>query len=305
MVQPMPEGDRSQGGALGRAEGPINRRPGGRPALYYYARSPDAAAAATVAIVHGYGEYGGRYEHVMDAWAARGIASLAVDLRGHGRAQGRRGYCSHFDEYVDDVADFVRFVEERAPRDPLFLFGHSFGGLVSTCSVLRDHGLWRGLLLSAPYFGRALQVPTVKILAGKVTSVMVPTFALPTGFHGADVTRDAERARILDADPLCFDFATARWFTETELAQTRALAKAPSVMLPLYLVMGTADRIARLQTAREFFDAVGATDKTLDVRPGFFHEVLNEPEWTRVADAMASWILAHALESAVRPTAAV
>jgi len=219
---------------------------------------------------------------------------VAVDLRGHGRAAGRRGYCERFEEYLDDLQDFSHAVHERAAGLPVFLFGHSFGGLVSTRSVMRTAGTWRGLILSAPYFGRALEVPAIKLLAGRIASHLLPTLALPTGFHGADVTRDPRRAHEIDVDPLCFDTATARWFTESEVAQTAALEGASSLALPLSLVMGTADRLARLSTAREFFAASGAKDKTLDVREGFFHEVLNEPEWQPVADVLADWVLSHA-----------
>jgi alpha-beta hydrolase superfamily lysophospholipase len=79
-----------------RDQGALARRSSHGPPLYFYSAGPDGKPAAVVGVVHGYGEYGGRYARVMDAWAQRGIASVAIDLRGHGRAGGRRGYCAHF-----------------------------------------------------------------------------------------------------------------------------------------------------------------------------------------------------------------
>jgi alpha-beta hydrolase superfamily lysophospholipase len=271
-----------------RDSGPVPRS--GAPSLYFYARLADAAPKAVVGLLHGYGEHAGRYSHVMDAWAAGGIASVALDMRGHGRAEGPRGSCIRFDDYVDDASVLQRLVAERAAGIPSFLFAHSFGGLVATSYVLSQPGSWRGLMLSAPYFGTALKVPAVKRFAGQIASRVVPGFALPMGFRGSDVTHDPVRARAYDQDPLVFGKATARWFIEAELAQGRALARAPSLSVPLYLVMGTKDPIADLASARAVFTAAGSKDKTLDIREGFFHEPLSEPEWPSVAQALADWV---------------
>jgi alpha-beta hydrolase superfamily lysophospholipase len=273
------------------SEGIFGRRNTSGPELYYRATFPDGALAAVVGILHGYGEHGKRYGHVADAWADRGVASVALDLRGHGRAQGARGYCERFQEYVDDASELAPFLKERAGDAPLYLFGHSFGGLVAASAAIAQPAPWRGIVLSAPYFGLAMHVPRIKVLAGKIASRIVPKFALPTGIRGSDVTHDAERARAYDEDPLVFTKATARWFTETSAAQTRALAGARSFATPLYVAMGTDDRVAKIESARAFFDAASSRDKRWDERKGLFHEVLNEPEWRGIADSMADWIV--------------
>jgi alpha-beta hydrolase superfamily lysophospholipase len=275
-----------------RDSGPISRA--GAPSLYFYSSFPQVAPKAVVGVLHGYGDHAARYTHVMDAWANRGIGSVALDMRGHGRAEGQRGYCDRFSDYLDDAAVLSRLVHERALGGPSLLFGHSFGGLVATSFVLAEPASWRGLILSAPYFGTALKVPPLKLFAGKIATRILPRLALPMGFHGSDVTHDPVRAREYDEDPLAFTKATARWFDEAVRAQGRVIARAHSLAIPLYLVMGTADPIAELSAARSVFDAAGSKDKTLDLREGLFHEPLSEPEWPQIADALASWILAHA-----------
>jgi alpha-beta hydrolase superfamily lysophospholipase len=245
-------------------------------------------------VLHGYADYGERYAHVADAWAARGISTLALDMRGHGHAEGRRGYCERFDEYLDDVAELVRLLQERSPAVPAFLFGHSFGGLVAVESVRATPSPWRGLLLSNPFLGIALDVPRAKVLAGKVASRVVPGLSLPAGLRGAQMTHDPQRARAYDEDPLIFKNARARWFTETAAAQDRAVAGARGIALPLYIAVGGADPVAKRARARAFFDDARSTDKTWVERPGLLHEILNEPEWPAIAGAMADWIIAHA-----------
>lgn len=275
-------------------EGTLARRTGGAPLLYFHATAPERTPNAAVGILPGYADHGARYAHVMDAWADRGIASIAIDMRGHGRAEGKRGHCERFDDYLDDSAELVPLLDERAPGVPAFLFGQSFGGLVAAARAIAEPAPWRGLVLSAPYFGLAMDVPGPKVLAGKIASRLLPAFGLPSGLHGADMTHDAARAGAYDEDPLVFKNATARWFTEAHQGQRRAMAGSPSLRMPLYVVFGTEDRVAKLATARAFFDVAGSTDKTWDAREGLFHEVLNEPQWRSIADRIADFVLSRA-----------
>jgi alpha-beta hydrolase superfamily lysophospholipase len=273
-----------------RDQGVLARAVGSGPPLYFYGVTPERPPAAVVGVVHGYGEYGSRYLRVMDVWAQRGIAGIAIDLRGHGRAGGRRGHVERFEEYLDDLRELERLTSEK--KLPTFLFGHSLGGLIAVSSVLARPGPWRALALSAPLLGVALAVSPLKRFAGRLASRFWPTLALPNGVRSEDVTHDRELAALYDKDPLVFHIATPRWFTETEAAQGRAFARAPSLTLPLHVVMGSADPVSKVESARAFFDAAGARDKTWDLRPGLLHEVLNEPEWRPIAETIADFFLA-------------
>jgi len=255
---------------------------------------PTGTAKAVLAVVHGYADHGARYAHVMGALAEHGIGSVAIDLRGHGRAQGTRGFCNRFDEFLDDARELRRLVSDRAKGAPTLLFGHSFGGLVATMSALDDPSRWKGLVLTAPFFGLGLEVPAIKLAAGKLASRVYPKLGLPSGLEGKDMTHDAAKAKLYDADPLVFKNATARWFTETTKAQATALAQAGKLTMPLFMTFGTADKVASMPTAKRFYEAAGSSDKTWDPREGLFHEVLNEPSWKDIVETMARWILAHA-----------
>jgi alpha-beta hydrolase superfamily lysophospholipase len=289
------EGGRAAPGedsSAGHDEGLLARRKTSGPALYFEARLPAAGSArAVVGLLHGFAEYGGRYAHVARRWADRGIGVLTVDMRGHGKAQGARGSCRHFGEYLDDVAELFELLRERATSLPAFLFGHSFGGLVATAECLASPSRWRGVILSSPTFGVAVKVPALKRAAGRVASRVLPDFSLPAGVRGSDLTHDQAIARAYDEDPLVFKNARARWFTEMLSAQERVMASAGSFSLPLYVAVGTQDRVADVAMAKAFFQAAASPDKTLDVAEGLFHEVLNEPQWPELADRMGDWIL--------------
>lgn len=275
-------------------EGALTKRTTPGPALHYASAMPSATPKAVLAMVPGYADHGARYAHVMGALAEHGIGSIVIDLRGHGRAEGPRGFCFRFDEFLDDVKELEKLVHARAKDVPTFLFGHSFGGLTAAKSVIADPTPWKGLVLSAPFFGLGLEVPRVKILAGKIASKVYPKLGIPSGLAGKDMTHDPSKAKDYDTDPLVFKNATARWFTEASATQEYCLSHAGRVKLPLYMAFGTADKVASFSAGKRFFEGAGSTDKTFDPRDGLYHEVLNEPSWKEIVDPIAKWILARA-----------
>src|SRR5579859_1022138 len=139
-------------------EGSLSRRAAGAPTLSYQLALPENAVAG-VLVLHGYGEHGGRYRRVVEQWSKSDLASAVVDLRGHGWSEGPRGHCERFADYLEDAADMLATFKERIPELPMFLLGHSFGGLIAAHFALNMPGAFRGLVLSSPFFGLQLEVP--------------------------------------------------------------------------------------------------------------------------------------------------
>ncbi|HEX4460204.1 MAG TPA: alpha/beta hydrolase [Polyangia bacterium] len=249
---------------------------------------------AVVVIVHGYGEHIGRYDATARALADAGFTVRGFDLRGHGQSGGVRGHCSKFSEYLEDVdAEVVR---ARGENLPLFLLGHSFGGLIASQWALAHPEELAGLTLTSPFYGLALAVPAAKVLAGKIASRIYPSLALPSGLKGVDVSRDPEIQKAYDADPLNNKNATARWFTETSAAQVDLEARAPQLTLPVLMIAGGADGIASSKQAKVVFDRFGSRDKTFRLLDGQRHEVLNElpADRAKTLQEIAEWLRAHA-----------
>jgi lysophospholipase len=255
-----------------------------------------APARGTVLLVHGFGEHIGRYDHVAAVLNESGFHVLGSDLRGHGESGGPRGYCARIDDYLSDLATLAARGRESGLSGPLFVLGHSFGGLLATRLVLTRTELAAGLVLSSPFFQLALPVPTPKLIAGRLMSHVWPTMALPTGLAGKDVSRDPEVQRAYDADPLNLKKATVRWFTEAERAQTEALARAHEIMIPCLIAHGGADHVASPDGSRAVFARLGCKDKTLEILPDCYHEIFNEPERdrTHALTLVARWLVAHA-----------
>ena len=277
------------GGLAEQDQGQLRSRDGTR-IFYRRQAARGEKTRARVLVVHGFAEHSGRYEHVLRGFSERGFDAWALDLRGFGQSDGGRGCIRRWDEYLDDVQALLECAARDRATVPVFLVGHSMGGLVSTrfCEE-RPSGL-RGLLLSSPFFRVKMPVPAVKRAAATVLSSLVPDLALPTDMDPGLISRDPEVVKAYVEDPLVLKKATTRWFTEAMGAQARALADAPSLAMPLLVIHGAADAIADPEASRRFFELAGAQDKTLRLWPELRHEILNEPEKQEVLAAFSEWI---------------
>ena len=276
-------------------EGVLADRKTKGPKLYAKEVLPDGPPCALIGVVHGYADHGARYAHVMEYLAEHDIGSVAIDLRGHGRAEGVRGHVDEFVEYTDDIAELAARLEQVATRAgatdvPRVLYGHSMGGVATFHAALRARaGTWDALAHTDPFFGLGLEVPWIKRAAANLAVKVYPKLAIPTGLAGKDLTHDAAIAQKYEADPLVFKTATAGWFTQVLAAQKEALTRAPEMKLPYWVCHGGADPIAKLAATRAVFERAGSSHKEWVDAPGLLHEVFNEPEWRPLVDQLIAF----------------
>lgn len=162
---------------------------------------PAGAPRATVGIVHGGAEHGGRYPRLIKALLDRRRAVYAVDLRGHGRSPGRRATVGHFGEYVDDLAGFIAVLEREHPRAPRFLVGYRLGGLVTATYATREHTRLAGIVLAGPALGPGSGASRLQLGAARVLGVVVPRLRILRMDPGK-MSQDPEVVRSYREDPL-------------------------------------------------------------------------------------------------------
>lgn len=260
--------------------------------LFWESNTPDAPKAH-LGIIHGFGDHAGRYREAIDAWVADGFAVHAFDYRGHGRSGGRRGHVDRWGEYLGDLGYFYERVREAAGSTPLFLLGHSHGGLMLVHFLHQSPEGLQGAVLSAPYLALAFKPPAAKVLGAKLVSGVLPWLPFKTGLTPEQLTRDPEMQVRTAEDPLYGDTASPRWFTESNRAQAEALAFGPKIRLPLFMLCGSDDPVASSTVSRKFFESVGSSDKRFKEYPGMRHEVLNEIGREEVYRDVAGWISSH------------
>src|SRR5262249_10945813 len=111
-----------------------------------------ASPAAHVAVIHGYGEHLGRQAEISRALNGAGYTTHLLDVRGHGQSGGKRGHVDRFEEYLSDLELFLARVKEQAKDAPVYLLGHSHGGLIAARYLLDKPEAVRGIVLSSPFF---------------------------------------------------------------------------------------------------------------------------------------------------------
>lgn len=258
---------------------------------------PEGPTRATFVIVHGFGEHSGRYPAFVDALPRHGIAVHGFDLRGHGRSPGRRGHIERWSDYRDDLSAFLDAVDAEAGGSPVFLFGHSMGGLivlewlVHEATAAGGRSRVAGAILGAPALvplevGRRWQ-----LWASRALSRAWPSFSMdvPLG----PVSRDAAVISATRADPLNHRRASARWATEALAAIRRAQEGAHRVTVPLLVVHGGADRLVDVAGSRWLIDTVASADRELRVYPDAYHEIHNDLGREALTADVVAWLERH------------
>jgi len=256
---------------------------------------PAGAPSGVLAVVHGYGEHGGRYRGFAEDMAARGYAVHVYDLRGHGRSGGRRGHLGRFTDYLDDTALYLGAVRKEQPGRSLYLLGHSLGGLIVTAYVEdRSADAPAGLILSSPFLRLGMPVPPLRLSAARLLSVVAPSMKIGNTLDAAALSHDLDVVRAYGVDPLNHHVATARWAAEVLAAQGAALSAAGAIRLPFLLLYGDADAVADPEASRELFTGAGSADKTMHCYEGYYHEIFNEIGRETVFADLAAWLAARA-----------
>ena len=254
--------------------------------------------AAHVAVVHGYAEHLGRHAEVTRALADAGYTVHLLDCRGHGQSGGKRAHADNFDQYLSDLELFLARVKEQARGLPVFLVGHSHGGLIAARYLLDKPEAVRGVVLSSPYFRLKLEVPALKILAGKLMARIFPSLPMRNDLKAEQLTRDVAIQNATKADPLYQQIATPGWFTASNGAQETVLRRATEFVTPFLLLFGGADPIADPAAGREFFEAATSKDKQHKQYDGLLHELFHEPERDLVFKDVIGWLDERAKGSA-------
>jgi alpha-beta hydrolase superfamily lysophospholipase len=261
----------------------------------FWQRYTPPSPRATVLVLHGGGDHGGRYPGITAALVRAGFQVALLDFRGHGQSDGRRWYVDSFQDYLHDLDAFVaKLSQDGIAGERLFVVGHSQGGLIGALWAIGHRGLLSGLVLSSPWFRLAKPPPAPAVLAARLVGMFVPWLPIPASLDSAQLTSDAELQRWTDHDPLYGRKVTPRWFQEAMRAQLEALRRAPELETPLLLLAAGADPVSDVGAERAFYDAVPGTGKKLVIYEGFRHELFNETRRDEPIGEAVAWIARRA-----------
>ncbi|MET0239461.1 MAG: lysophospholipase [Sphingobium sp.] len=249
---------------------------------------PARAPRAIVAICHGLNSHSGHYIWPAEQMVAAGFAVYALDLRGRGRSEGERFHVESIEDYVSDLDGLIDLALSREGAVPVYLLGHSAGGVTSCVYTLEHQEKLAGLICES--FAFQVPAPDFALSVIKGISHVVPHLHVLT-LKNEDFSRDPEVVARLNADPL---IAQESQPTQTVAALVRADERLerdfPSITLPVLIIHGTADKATKPSGSQFFYDNAGSTDKSLTFYEGHFHDLLSDVGRGQVLLDIIDWM---------------
>jgi acylglycerol lipase len=221
--------------------------------------------------------------------AGHGIATYALDMRGHGASGGARGHAMSWDELIGDAVAFHTLVGAESGLEAVPL-GHSVGGSVVLSAVIRGRLRPRRFVVSSPALRVKAAVPAWKVLLGRVASRLTPGLALATELDPHHISRDSQVVAAYSADPLVHSKMSARFYTEWQAANSEILERAPEIKVPFLATHGSGDLIIDSAATEELDRRATAPGHKLIVYPGFYHEPYNDTGREQVFADLAAWL---------------
>ncbi len=246
------------------------------------------SSKAVVVLVHGIGEHIQRYEHVAEDFSKRGFTLMGFDQQGHGKSTGKRGVIAPDNSLLRDIEKAVRLAKELAPGKPVYLYGHSLGGMEVLFYGIKSKEAVNGIIASAPILDQSKVSNKQKFLV-KILKPTLPKLTVNSELNLAALSRDAQVITNYQEDPLVHNKGNAELGGFILDGVDYVLNHAEEWHLPLYLAHGSADEICPVECSRQFARMHG--DRvTYREWEGLFHEIHNEPEKDEVISAMLDWL---------------
>lgn len=252
----------------------------------------------TVCLIHGIGEHAGRYDRLAEAFNRQKIAVFAMDLRGHGMSDGKRGDCAPRRSVLGDIDALIEEAKRLHPDRPTVIYGHSMGGNISL--DYRNRGKYNGdiagYVISAPWIKLVRSVPKPLYILVKTAAKAVPEMTISSSVDTSVLGNPANNKKY-EKDPLVhkkislrcaidgFDIGNALYEDTHQIA-------GEGRKRPMLLMHGQCDKICDIAGSDKVAENQKATCKYIRWQ-GLYHEIHNggpESDGSEVIQTAANWI---------------
>jgi acylglycerol lipase len=252
---------------------------------------PQGKAQAVVVVVPGFNSHSGYYEWVAAQLVTQHYAVYAIDLRGRGQSDGERFYIQSFDDYVSDIDQLMDIARTQQSGLPVFLLGHSAGGVFSCLYALEHADKINGLICED--FAFQTPAPDFVLAVLKGLAYAAP-HAHVVKLKNADFSRDPKVVEAMNNDPLInTEIQPNKTMEQLVRADERLKKEFPQITMPVFILHGTADKAAKASGSQFFYDMVGSKDKTLKFYEGGYHDLLNDLDKETVMADINQWLAKH------------
>ncbi len=261
--------------------------------IYYQGWVPDGNVKAIILIIHGVGEYCGRYTNVVNHFVPLGYAVYGLDHIGHGNSGGQREFIKQFEDFTEPLITYTQMIKEWHPDLPVFIYGHSLGALITVFHLIDRQADFKGAIISAPPVKIPDNISPLTISIGKLLAAIAPRAGL-LGLDTSCLSHDPQVVTAYNNDPLVFHGKITACISAGMLrGMLRFKEDGNKITLPIFIIQGSADRIVDPSGAKLLYDTAGSKDKTLKMYENLYHEVHNEPERATMFNDLQSWLAAR------------
>ncbi len=248
---------------------------------------------AVVVIVHGANEHHRRYDWLISMFVSKGIHVVMGDLPGQGHTSKKlRGHINSFHDYIEKIQSWIK--EALNYHLPVFLLGHSMGGLAVIRTLQEIKLPVTGVILSSPCLG-LVEYPSKGLdLLTRGLNVLAPSMKFNSGVSVTKATRNKVVLEKDVDDPLYVTHVSVRWYRELIGAMKKSFSEIRKLSdYPLLLIQGGNDKIVDKKIVNHWFNQLSSTEKTYKEYPELYHEVFNEPEREDVFNYTYTFIINH------------
>lgn len=276
--------------------------------IHFRADFPKQGADANLLLVHGLGEHGGRYNWLVERLNEFGVAVYRIDLRGHGCSEGQPVHVEEFEQFHRDLDSWYEFLLSTKEFDkelPLFLLGHSMGGLICLDYILNYRGKLRSFLDALSVSSPSIASNPIHNVLKPILDIAVPSFLngihVPNGIDSADLSHDPKICREYDKDPLVHRKITPQLFREIISTMKRVRHSRNSFPVPTQFLISGEDKIVDAEVTINFAKSLDCGHKDIRILHGFYHEVFNEVQkadaWNLLREWLFKWKTKEALQN--------
>jgi len=257
--------------------------------LYGQSWIPRTGVKAVIGYVHGFKDHSGRIEKWALQLTENGYGVVAIDLRGHGRSEGRRGYSENFGCLLKDVRVMCEYVRKTYPGIMHMLYGHSLGGNIVANYLITENPLPDAAIITSPWFTLADKPPVLALAAARVVRHVLPGLLVKSSLDANMLSHEKQVVKDYLHDPLVHNLILPRLFFEIESQGLKAAQRIYKINVPLLVMHGTGDKITSCRHTRNFVRNAG-NRTTYKEWPGYYHELHNDTGAQDVFNYLVNWL---------------
>lgn len=257
---------------------------------YRPARPPRGAVVA----LHGIQSHSGWYGFSCDRIRQAGYEVFFPDRRGSGENGTQRGHTPAAGRLINDVAQFLRFVQADTACLPT-LWGMSWGGKLAVTTAAQHQNLMQNLVLSYPGLcPRVRPAWWQRAVLNVASRTRRAHKRLPIPLSDPALFTDSTRWQtFIRSDPLALHRVSAAFLHASVVLDRSIPAAARRIDAPTLTMLSGQDRIIDNEATKVLIRQFPCSDRTIHEYPDARHTLEFETNREEIVSELILWLNAH------------